>query len=76
MGQLLCFTIYKNGTSIPSLIAPNRVEGAPNIVCSHNLSAIIPMVTNDYLEVWATAANNTTLTPVNMQFTVNTLSLV
>lgn len=73
---IVSFTIYKNGTSIPSLIAPNRVGAGGNVVCSHNLSAIIPMVTNDYLEVWATATNNTTLTPVNMQFTVNTLSLV
>lgn len=67
------FTIFKNGVSAVTFCAP--ITATSTATQSSSLSCFISMVTNDFIEVWATCgANGRTLTVTNMNFVASQIS--
>jgi hypothetical protein len=62
------FTVFKNGVGVDIYCAPISTNSSA-LSQSSFLSCLIPVVTNDFIEVWATCgANGRTLTVTNMNF--------
>jgi len=69
-GTTLTYAIYKNDVSISAPITGNT----NNSPLSVSVCCVIPLVTNDYVEVWVTCgANGRVLTVIDMNFTVFSL---
>lgn len=68
------FIIYKNGSSITTYCPPLTCTSTTTSQIS-SLVCLVPLDTNDYVEVWATCGdNNRDLTVTNMSFVLTQVS--